>query len=205
MTEPQIHGIFPTPILMTNLGRDFTDEEKEFFKLHQQTTVKNMGNTTSADNYLMQHKEMADIHNAIKSALNHYIKNVINAKDDVEPYVTQAWLNFTEKGQYHHKHQHPNSFLSGVLYVNADPEKDKITFFNEEYECIKLNPKDWNWYNSRSWYFNINSCDIVIFPSYLTHMVEQTVSDDTRISLAFNTFLKGKIGDNFELTELLNP
>ena len=45
---------------------------------------------------------------------------------------------------------------------------------------------------------------IVIFPSSLTHMVEQTISDDTRVSLAFNTFLKGNIGNNFELTELIN-
>jgi hypothetical protein len=34
-------------------------------------------------------------------------------------------------------------------------------------------------------------------------MVEQTQSEDTRISLAVNSFLKGEIGDNGELTELL--
>jgi uncharacterized protein (TIGR02466 family) len=203
MTERAIHGIFPTPITITNIGREFTDEEKEFFELQSKTTVNNMGNTTSADNYLMQSKVMVDIHNEIKAALNHYMKEVINAKDGAEIYVTQAWLNYTKPGEYHHKHAHPNSFLSGVLYINADTEKDKITFFDDDYEQIKIEKKDWNWYNSKSWYFTIKTADLVIFPSSLTHMVEQTTSEDTRISLAFNTFIKGTVGSNFELTELI--
>ena len=142
MAETTIHGLFPTPITINNLGREFTDEEKEFFDLHSQTVVNNMGNTTSADNYLMKHEAMATIHAEIKTALDHYMKNVINAKEGVEPYVTQAWLNYTKPGQYHHKHQHPNSFLSGVLYINADIEKDKITFYNDEYEQIKLRSEE---------------------------------------------------------------
>ena len=134
MTDPQIHGLFPTPITINNLGREFTDEEKQFFDLHSQTVVNNMGNTTSADNYLMQYKAMAGIHEAINQALNHYMREVINAKDGVEPYVTQSWLNYTRPGEYHHRHQHPNSFLSGVIYLNADPKKDKIYFYTDEYK-----------------------------------------------------------------------
>ena len=87
MTERAIHGLFPTPITITNIGREFTDEEKEFFDLHSKTTVNNMGNTTSADNYLMQSKAMATIHNEIKAALDHYMKEVINTKNNVEIYV----------------------------------------------------------------------------------------------------------------------
>ena len=204
MSEPIIHGLFPTPITFSNIDREFTQNEKDFFDEMSKTKVKNMGNVASADNYLMKHDVMKDIHARILQAINHYMDEIVKPKSDVTPYVTQAWLNYTKPGQYHHKHQHPNSFLSGVLYINADGDKDKITFFNETYEQIKLDRKDWNWYNSRSWYFNIKTADIVIFPSSLTHMVEQTVSDDTRVSLAFNTFLKGNIGNNFELTELVN-
>jgi hypothetical protein len=36
----------------------------------------------------------------------------------VTPYITQSWLNYTETNQYHHKHEHPNSLVSGVFYVN---------------------------------------------------------------------------------------
>jgi hypothetical protein len=41
----------------------------------------------------------------------------------------------------------------------------------------------------------------MLFPSSLTHMVE-TVQGDDRVSLAFNTFPAGYVGDESSLTEL---
>ena len=205
MLKPVIHGIFPTPLIFTNIEREFTKEELEFFDEQSKTTFKNEGNVTSLDNYLMRHDPMTTIKQEITSALQLYLDEVIKPKDDVKPYITQSWLNYTDENQYHHKHAHPNSFLSGVMYVNADPEKDKITFFNDSmYKQIKLFPKEWNLYNAESWYFTVKPGDIVIFPSSLIHMVEQKAGNNIRTSLAFNSFLRGAIGDKQSLTELLN-
>lgn len=205
MLKPVIHGIFPTPLIFTNIEREFTKEELEFFDEQSKTTFKNEGNVTSLDNYLMRHDPMTTIKQEITSALQLYLDEIIKPKDDVKPYITQSWLNYTDENQYHHKHAHPNSFLSGVMYVNADPEKDKITFFNDSvYKQIKLFPKEWNLYNAESWYFTVKPGDIVIFPSSLIHMVEQKAGNNIRTSLAFNSFLRGAIGDKQSLTELLN-
>ena len=205
MLKPVIHGIFPTPLIFTNIEREFTKEELEFFDEQSKTTFKNEGNVTSLDNYLMRHDPMTTIKQEITSALQLYLDEVIKPKDDVKPYITQSWLNYTDENQYHHKHAHPNSFLSGVMYVNADPEKDKITFFNDSmYKQIKLFPKEWNLYNAESWFFTVKPGDIVIFPSSLIHMVEQKAGNNIRTSLAFNSFLRGAIGDKQSLTELLN-
>jgi hypothetical protein len=204
MNEPILHGIFPTPILIINIGRKFTDDEKSFFDLQKETIVNNLGNITSADNYLMKNKVMANINNELLFALNHYMDKIIVPKDDVKPYITQSWLNWTEKGQFHHRHAHQNSYLSGVLYINTDEEKDKIIFFNDGYEKIHVYSKEWNLFNSKSWFFNVKPGDIIVFPSHLQHMVEPTTSDETRVSLSFNTFLRGRIGDERQLTELLN-
>lgn len=205
MLKPVIHGIFPTPLIFTNIEREFTKEELEFFDEQSKTTFKNEGNVTSLDNYLMRHDPMTTIKQEITSALQLYLDEVVKPKDDVKPYITQSWLNYTDENQYHHKHAHPNSFLSGVMYVNADPEKDKITFFNDSmYKQIKLFPKEWNLYNAESWYFTVKPGDIVVFPSSLIHMVEQKAGNNIRTSLAFNSFLRGAIGDKQSLTELLN-
>ena len=205
MLKPVIHGIFPTPLIFTNIEREFTKEELEFFDEQSKTTFKNEGNVTSLDNYLMRYDPMTTIKQEITSALQLYLDEVIKPKDDVKPYITQSWLNYTAENQHHHKHAHPNSFLSGVMYVNADPEKDKITFFNDSmYKQIKLFPKEWNLYNAESWYFTVKPGDIVIFPSSLIHMVEQKAGNNIRTSLAFNSFLRGAIGDKQSLTELLN-
>jgi uncharacterized protein (TIGR02466 family) len=107
------------------------------------------------------------------------------------------------KNQYHHKHQHPNSFISGVFYINSNKEFDKIKFFKEDYKTIKPEVTNWNLYNSESWWFPVETGDIVLFPSSLSHCVEVKKGDNTRISLAFNTFVKGCVGNNKNLTELL--
>ena len=204
MLKPVIHGIFPTPLIFTNIEREFTKEELEFFDEQSKTTLKNEGNIRSLDSYLMEHDPMTTIKQEITSALQMYLDEVIKPKDDVKPYITQSWLNYTDENQYHHKHAHPNSFLSGVMYVNADPEKDKITFFNGRYKQIKLYPKEWNLYNAESWFFTVKPGDIVVFPSSLIHMVEQKAGNNIRTSLAFNSFLRGAIGGKQMLTELLN-
>jgi predicted 2-oxoglutarate/Fe(II)-dependent dioxygenase YbiX len=63
-------------------------------------------------------------------------------------------------------------------------------------------PTDWNLYNSKSWWMEAKTGGLLLFPSSLTHMVQQVTADEDRISIAFNTFLKGNLGDNKDLTEL---
>ena len=41
-----------------------------------------------------------------------------------------------------------------------------------------------------------------MFPSSTTHQVDLKKGNNTRISLAFNTFVKGTLGKNSGLTEL---
>jgi len=145
---------------------------------------------------------MKEIRDHYQFYLNYYMEKIYAPKYSVETYITQSWMNYTDTGQFHHKHAHPNSWLSGCIYVNTDKEKDRITFYKEGYNRINLPTENFNPYNSESWWFSVGTGDVVIFPSYLTHMVEQTTSNDTRVSIAINTFLKGYIGDEHSLTGL---
>ena len=67
---------------------------------------------------------------------------------------------------------------------------------------IKPEIKEYNLYNSETWWFPVKTLDVVLFPSSLTHRVEVKQGTNTRISLAFNTFIKGTVGNNKKLTEL---
>ena len=91
-----------------------------------------------------------------------------------------------------------------MLYINTDSTKDKITFHRSGYKQLQLATDQFDVYNSDSWWFNVKTGGIVIFPSNLTHHVEDVIADETRISLAFNTFIKGTLGDNKSLTEFKN-
>ena len=202
LPEPNIHGLFPTPVLFAKFHRDWTKEEKEFFDETAKSTTQNTGNLTSSDRYVLDHPVMAEIRDYYQFYVNYYMEKVHAPKYDVEAYITQSWMNYTKTGQYHHKHAHPNSWISGCIYISTDREKDRITFYNDKYHRISLPTENFNPFNSESWWFSVGTGDIVIFPSYLTHMVEQTTSTDTRVSIAINTFLKGYIGDEHSLTAL---
>ena len=204
MIESTINGIFPTPIYMSKLDRELSKKELTFVEKSKLDHYKNDGNITSNDNYILNQKVFSSLKEDLYLRVEDYFKKVLSTTDAVTPYITQSWLNYTETNQYHHKHEHPNSLVSGVFYVNCHEEFDKIKFFKKDaYQIIKPEIKDWNLYNSETWWFTVKTGDIILFPSYLTHMVETKEGDNTRISLAFNVFIKGTIGNNKNLTELI--
>ena len=195
-----IHNLFPTAVGLYSLDRELSEEELSFIK--NQETHNNTGNTTSNDRNMLEHEELKDLREFIVSKVDEYFKQVHNPKNDVELKITQSWCNYTSPGQFHHKHAHPNSYISGVFYPQADAEKDRIFFYKDGYQQIKMPPEDWNLWNSESWWFEAGTGRLVLFPSSLTHMVPNTESDQTRISLSFNTFPVGYVGADEELTGL---
>ena len=68
---------------------------------------------------------------------------------------------------------------------------------------IKPEINQYNIWNSDTWFFPVQTGNLFIFPSSTIHQVETKKGDNTRISLAFNTFYKGEIGSNSGLTELI--
>ena len=203
MIESIINGIFPTPIYMSKLDRKLTKKELSFVDKSKLDHYKNEGNITSNDNFILNQKVFESLKEDLYLRVQDYFNKVISPANKIKPYITQSWLNYTETNQYHHKHSHQNSLLSGVFYINCHKEYDKIKFFNDKHSTIKLEVKDWNLYNSETWWFPVKTGDIILFPSSLNHMVETKEGDNTRISLAFNVFIKGTIGDNKKLTELI--
>jgi len=198
----QIIDIFPTPIYITKLNRDLTKEELLFVDKTKLDVYKNIGNTTSNDNYILNNKIFENLKINLDLIVKDYFDKIICSANDIKPYITQSWLNFTETNQYHSKHRHSNSLVSGVFYINCDEKFDRIGFFKNDYNTIKLKIKEYNFWNAESWWLTVKTGDILLFPSSLTHMVETKERTDTRISLAFNIFIKGTIGEYGTSTEL---
>ena len=194
------HNLFPTAVTYFDFGSKLTDLELKF--ITEQETRNNDGNTTSVNNNLFESAELAEVARFCEESLQQYFKEVYAPKHDVIPYITQSWANYTKKGQWHHKHEHPNSFISGVFYVQAQKDIDKIYFYKNGYQQIKLPTDNYNLYNSDSWWLGVETGQLILFPSHLTHMVQTVQTDETRISISFNTFLKGYIGNDMELTGL---
>ena len=123
-----LHGLFAQPVGFFDLGRELSDEEKFFLMELEQRP--NMGNRTSANNFVLRDKLMTSLRGWMEDCVAEYFKATTNPKHDVTLRLTQSWVNYSEPGQYHHKHAHPNSFVSGVFYIQTNPN-DKILSYRD--------------------------------------------------------------------------
>jgi len=206
MKEPIIHSLFPTPIYTTKMDRPFTKQELQFVKEQKNHCNKNTGNINTKDSYILNRKQFKNIKKFLDKCCEDYLNRLICPKNNIKLYITQSWLNYTETNQYHHKHEHPNSVISGVLYFDSDIKNDKILFSHPiPYTQIvpETDKEKFNIWNSRTWWFSVETGNLFMFPSSTTHQVECKQGNNTRISLAFNTFYKGSVGSSDSLTELI--
>lgn len=196
----QILDLFPIPLGIVKKPDCMTQEEEDF--IFDLPTRKNQGNLTSIDNYVLNRPELSSLRIHLDTMLKDFFKMIYQPRNAVDIYITQSWANYTDQGEFHHRHAHPNSYLSGVFYVKVDEEKDKIHFYKNQYTQLHVPTDQYNQWNSESWFINAEKYQLLLFPSSTEHMVQYVESDTTRISISFNTFLRGALGENTDLTEV---
>lgn len=197
MNPGELVSLFPTSLLVNNIGRGLTDEELECVLDYQYGVKANTGNITTKDVLVLENPKLAGLKKLVEEALQDYLIQIYNPinPNKIRLVVTQSWLNFTDKNQYHHKHYHHNSIISGCLYINARKESDCIMFTKRATgEPWQIQALEQNYFNCNEFTVPVETGDLVLFPSNLIHSVPQTNQDYTRISLAFNSFWDGEIG-----------
>lgn len=117
------------------------------------------------------------------AALTHY---------NLEFKLSNMWININRKGDYNLIHDHPNSIISGVLWVKTPKNCGVLRFESphsftqylllDNIDCEVA--KEQNYYEN--YIFNPKEGTMIIFPSDLKHGVEPNESDEDRISIAFN-------------------
>jgi len=202
MKKSFVEGLFPIPVYINNIDRNFTEQELQFVNDQQNNCIKNEGNIHTEDSYVLDRKQFKNIKIFLENCCKDYLEKIICPENNIELYITQSWLNYTKENQYHHKHLHSNSIISGVLYFNCN--KDSIKFYNSNINhTIKPLIKKYNFWNSETWTFPTKTGELFMFPSSLNHGVDVKKEDNIRISLSFNTFYKGVLGSDTALTKLI--
>jgi uncharacterized protein (TIGR02466 family) len=200
---PGLHGLFATPVKISELPRDFKPEELLFISSLNKRI--NSSNKMSINTYVFNDENLKDLHDFCQKEVEKFVNEVYCPADEIKPYITQSWVNYNSKNEFHHKHYHPHSFVSGVLYINALENLDRVYFHKNNHDWIKPTASHQGVYNSESWFFPVWSKALVLFPSNLRHSVENNEHSHTRVSLSFNTFLEGELGIELEATKLVLP
>lgn len=122
---------------------------------------------------------------AVQNHVFHYVKLHNSTK---EYFCESAWLNISGKNTFQEMHTHNESTVSAVYYISTPPGSGKLVF-EDPREPDMLPIKDISNRNDFSFVkigYEVNEGTLIIFRSYLRHMVTMGRNSQPRISIAFN-------------------
>jgi uncharacterized protein (TIGR02466 family) len=102
--------------------------------------------------------------------------------------IKSCWAIVNGKMASNSVHNHPNSILSGVYYLQAPENSGVISFADPRPAAQMLVPPivEYSLWTLPKISYKPQAGTMLLFPSWLLHGVEMNLSEELRISLSFN-------------------
>ena len=197
MTQIKTHLLFPSPVFeckIDNYKEINLELEKYIHELKKNDSkgikASNAGNGWHSPYFLISEvdilkKFVKKIFPFIyKITTEHYAWNCTPEKIR----INGMWSVINEKNSYNVRHFHPNCNLSAAYYVKAKEKCGRIKFFDPVDQKAMQSPtkKKDTTLSAETANFIPSEGDLLIFPSYLHHSVEENMSEEERIVISFN-------------------
>ena len=179
--------LFPKLVTLQHYESDLTSLAKFIEEQNYYPNFQNLG----SDNDLHTKAEMTDLVRFFKKSVFDFLTQTGQLVEDVQ--ITQCWANKTNFGNSHHRHEHPNSFISGVFYLTSGGGGN-IIFHQNEYKTILPILHEQNMFNSNTFQIKPKKGLLVLFQSSYTHSTQVNTAESPRYSIAFNVLPKGQVG-----------
>lgn len=186
------HLIFPS-MLCVDMLADIDNDKLQSFAYNLQNGMKsrsfsNKGGWQSdfIEHELIVQPLIEEIDRRLES-----LRDTLKYRDETSLNVESMWFNINKPYSYNSLHSHPGSYLSGVYYIKVPSNSGNISFRHPS----ALQPiitshnafKEYNNINCSKWFEEPAAGKFILFPSWLEHEVSQNLSNEDRISIAFNT------------------
>jgi len=183
------------PVSIYSAENLFTEKDnknfiKEIYKIKK--TTKKGGNNWNTDVYntlesfdLRNNNLLSKVCNVTEEHTNIFAKK-LNSFYDYK--VNESWFNFYNKGDFQEPHFHANSIFSAVYFFSNPKNSGRLIFTSPtEPDMLPMkNVKKYDDLNFVNCHYNPPERSIVIFRSYIQHMVEKCNNLSPRITGAFN-------------------
>ena len=196
MSNNNILKLFPQPVFkyqIENYQKINEDLVKYIYELNKKDNVGvQKSNINGWHSKPFDFKEKENIPNKFYAHINNYIKDVFSKfgweYNETKVICTSMWAIINKKGNFNIEHTHPNNYLSAAYYVKAPDNCGdfKATNPNILNRHVRAKAEKANELNSNSVSIKINEGDLLIFPAYLPHSVEENKSDEDRVIISFN-------------------
>ena len=186
---------------------DFSLVNQEFDKM---IFEQNVHNTLSNNKFFFDNVNLLEIKHKIESECRHYLDDYCQIKNQYDDLIiTKSWCNLTYPGQSHHKHMHPFSVVSGVIFLDDNPFNTFLTFESKRQDIphfIPFKDEEFSLYqllrDTRLKDSQTNNLKnhLVLFLSNCDHEVHQLPPDaKPRKTISFDTFWKGEVGKDMPI------
>ena len=187
----------PTAVYKDKIGYKLTSQQRDTLDnlvIHPNELSEEMG--------ILDRPEFKSMKDVVFSHVKKYERDVCGFKSSLSFKLTESWYKETVPGDDHLDHNHPNSMLSGVVYLNVpkgNTHHEGLNLIHVENRGV-FKHHDFRYdytptkYNQISTFIPVETGDIVLFPSYLYHFVSRNESEnESRRIISFNTFIQGRM------------
>jgi uncharacterized protein (TIGR02466 family) len=202
-----IEHVFATSIYRARLGgqrpRAFIDELRVACLAIAQEDVagqrwseeagyKGYTSYASLDDLPERNPTFAELTERLKPHLTAFADAVDLDTRKLGPHVDSIWINVLEHGGTHTGHIHPNSVISGTLYVDVPKSASAIRFEDPRLPMMMAAPPRKAGaaaHNRQFVYVEPSAGTVLLWESWLRHEVPVNMAPEDRISVSFNAVL----------------
>ena len=202
-----IEHVFATSIYRAKLGglrqKAFLDELRMACRMTAQEDTAGQGwsddagyvgytSYASLDDLPVRNPTFAELCERLKPHLAEFATAVDFDMRGLKPQVDSIWINVLEPGGTHTGHIHPNSVISGTLYVDTPDDASAIRFEDPRLPMMMAAPprrQRAERHNKTFVYVQPTPGTVLLWESWLRHEVPVNKASEDRISVSFNAVL----------------
>lgn len=190
------------PAFSTPIYKDYVNLNKDILNpILRSISFKriNTDDRFHSKDYKILDNDLHFLQSLILEKIEDYAYNYLGLAKRHKIRITDSWVMKHGLGDSSEIHWHPNSIISGCLYLQTDPKSGNICFFREknlfndtlDFEIVE------NEINKKEVQVAPTDGMILLFPSTTKHGVNPSRSNVPRFVCAFNTWIEGDLDPPF--------
>jgi hypothetical protein len=193
---PNVIPLFAVPVFHDNFVISSADKD---FCSKLSMEMDELGNfNLSTESRVLNLPQLANIKSAAQSAMDVYTREVLHILGPAQLEITTSWYTTVTDRSIVLNHFHSHSLFTGVIVLDASPGS-RLTLSVESPPIVPkvfdFNYGEYNIFNSKSWWLDLEPDSIYIFPSTVNHLAKLSEENTSMNVIAFDTFVNGRIGE----------
>lgn len=148
---------------------------------------------------ILNSPELSQIKLSAQNAMDMYTQSILHIPERARLDITTSWYTTITDRSRITNHYHSHSLFTGIIVFDASPGSKLILSLESPPivpKMFEFDYQDYNIFNSKSWWLDLEPNNIYIFPSTVNHTAQLNGENTSMSLIAFDTFVNGSIGED---------